>query len=182
MVLSMVLYMVLSDTLADRSMARRQQVRWKGCFTFTYLWLATSWFVSGGCACYLSFRFVLGKERGNSSEKVAKARRKTACIRADTEKMPQKMTATCHTRPQASHHKYKAAGINERQQEHKEPGAKILMNIEARTAGWRSTLSNGAGWISSLSNGAHWRKPNKRRRGRVQKPLFNNHSITAKES
>ena len=136
----------------------------------------------GGCACYLSFRFVLGKERGNSSEKVAKARRKTACIRADTEKMPQKMTATCHTRPQASLHKYKAAGINERQQEHKEPGAKILMNIEARTAGWRSSLSNGAGWISSLSNGAHWRKPNKRRRGRVPKPLFNNHSITAKES
>ena len=41
MVLSMVLYMVLSDTLADRCMARRQQVRWKGCFTFTYLWLAT---------------------------------------------------------------------------------------------------------------------------------------------
>ena len=78
----------------------------------------------GGCACYLSFRFVFGKERGNSSEKVAKARRKTACIRADTEKMPQKMTATCHTRPQASLHKYKAAGINERQQEHKEPGAK----------------------------------------------------------
>ena len=64
----------------------------------------------GGCACYLSFRFVLGKERGNSSEKVAKARRKTECIRADTEKMPQKMAATCHTRPQASHHKYKAAG------------------------------------------------------------------------
>ena len=63
------------------------------------------------------------------------------------------MTATCHTRPQASLHKYKAAGINERQQEHTEPGAKILMNIVARTAGWRS----------SLSNGAHWRKPNKRR-------------------
>ena len=41
---------------------------------------------------------------------------------------------------------------------------KILMNIVARTAGWRSSLSNGA-WISSLSNGAHWRKPNKRRRG-----------------
>ena len=54
--LLMVLYMVLSDTLADRSMARRQQVRWKGCFTFTSLWLATSWFVSGGCACYLSIR------------------------------------------------------------------------------------------------------------------------------
>ena len=93
-----------------------------------------------------------------------------------------KNATACHTRPQASLHKYKAAGINERQQEHKEPGAKILMNIEARTAGWRSSLSNGAGWISSLSNGAHWRKPNKRRRGRVPKPLFNNHSITAKES
>jgi len=135
----------------------------------------------GGCACYFSFRFVFGKERGNS-RKVAKAQRKTACVRADTEKMPQKITATCHTRLQASLHKYKAAGINERQQEHKGPGAKLLMNIAARTAGWRSSLSNGAGWISTLSNGAHWRKPNKRRRGRVQKPLFNNHSITAEES
>ena len=114
---------------------------------------------------HVIFPFVCIWERTGKLEKVAKVRRKTACIRADTEKMPQKMTATCHTRPQASHHKYKAAGINERQQEHKEPGAKILMNIEARTAGWRSSLSNGAGWISSLSNGAHWRKPNKRRRG-----------------
>ena len=132
--------------------------------------------------CMLSFLSFCIWQRTGKLKKVAKARRKTACIRADTEKMPQKMTATCHTRPQASHHKYKAAGINERQQEHKEPGAKILMNIEARTAGWRSSLSNGAGWISSLSNGAHGRKPNKRRRGRVPKPLFNNHSITAKES
>jgi hypothetical protein len=33
--------------------------------------------------------------------------------------MPQKMTATCHTRPQASLHKCKAAGINEGKQEHK---------------------------------------------------------------
>ena len=80
-------------------------------------------------------------------------------------KMPQKMTATCHTRPQARLHKHKTANINERQQEHKEPGAKILMNIVARTAGWRSSLSNGAGWISLLSNGARWRMPNKRRRG-----------------
>ena len=117
----------------------------------------------GGSACYLSFRFFW--ERTGKLKKVAKARRKTACIRADTEKMPQKMTATCHTRPQARLHEHKTANINERQQEHKEPGAKILMNIVARTAGWRSSLSNGAGWISSLSNGAHWRKPNKRRRG-----------------
>ena len=34
------------------------------------------------------------------------------------------MTATCHTRPQARLHKHKTANINERQQEHKEPGAK----------------------------------------------------------
>ena len=56
----------------------------------------------------LSFlSFVFGKERGNSSEKVAKARRKTACIRADTEKMLQPATharklAFTSTRQQAS--------------------------------------------------------------------------------
>jgi hypothetical protein len=109
----------------------------------------------------LSFLSFCIWQRTGKLKKVAKARRKTACIRADTEKMPQKMTATCHTRPQARLHKHKTANINERQQEHKEPGAKILMDIVARTAGWRSSLSNGAGWISSLSNGAHWRKPNK---------------------
>ena len=48
------------------------------------------------------------------------------------------------------------------------------MNIEAATAGWRSSLSkgagwrsslsSGAGWISPLSNGAHCIKPNIRRR------------------
>ena len=87
--------MVLSDTLADRCMARRQQVRWKGCFTFTYLWLATSWFVSGGCACYLSFRFfVSGRER----ESQARRRRrcgKTSSIQADKQRMPLKMKAAC---------------------------------------------------------------------------------------
>ena len=36
--LLMVLYMVLSDILADRYRARRQQVRWKGCFTLTYFY------------------------------------------------------------------------------------------------------------------------------------------------
>ena len=71
MVLSMVLYMVLSDTLADRCMARRQQARWKGCFTLTYLWLATSWFVSGGCACYLSFRFLSLGGSGNLKQEGA---------------------------------------------------------------------------------------------------------------
>ena len=129
-----------------------------------WLWLAPSWFVSA-VAVHVIFPFVCIWERTGELKKVAKARRKTACIRADTGKMPQKMTATCHTRPQARLHKNKTANISERQQEHKEPGAKILMNIVARTAGWRSSLSNGAGWISSLSNGAHWRMPNKRRRG-----------------
>ena len=70
--LLMVLYMVLSDTLADRSMARRQQVRLKGCFTFTYFWLATSWFVSGGCACYLSFRFLSLVGSGNLKQEGVK--------------------------------------------------------------------------------------------------------------
>ena len=139
----------------------------------------------GGCACYLSFRFVFGKKRGNSSEKVAKARRKTACIRADKGKMPQKMTATCHTRPQARLHKHKTANINERQQEHKEPGAKRLTHIVARTAGWRSSLSNGAGWYRHWVI-EQWRSleeaKTKEGEGRVQKPLFNNHSITAEES
>ena len=108
----------------------------------------------GGCACYLSFRLYLGKngetrEGGEGAEKDSmhtSRHRKNAT--EDDSNLP-------HT----------PANINERQQEYKEPGAKILMNIVARTAGWRSSLSNGAGWISSLSNGAHWRKPNKRRRG-----------------
>ena len=34
----MVLYMVLSDILDDRCVARRTQVRRKGCFTFTYFY------------------------------------------------------------------------------------------------------------------------------------------------
>ena len=148
----MVLYMVLSDILAERRMARRTQVRCKGCFTFTGASLADSGLLQVGLflwwLCMLSFLSFCIWQRTGKLKKVAKARRKTACIRADTEKMPQKMTATCHTRPQARLHKHKTANINERQQEHKEPGAKILMNIVARTAGWRSSLSNGAGWIS----------------------------------
>lgn len=117
----------------------------------------------------LSFLSFCIWQRTGKLKKVAKARRKTACIRADTEKMPQKMTATCHTRPQARLHKHKTANINERQQEHKEPGAKILMNIVARTAGWRSTLSNGA----------RQRKPTKTKQ--MQRPFFNKLRIKAKE-
>ena len=95
MVLSMVLYMVLSDTLADRCMARRQQARWKGCFTFTYLWLATSWFVSGGCACYLSFRFLSLGGSGNLKQEGAEGAGKTSSIQADKQRMPLKMKAAC---------------------------------------------------------------------------------------
>ena len=62
MVLSMVLYMVLSDTLADRCMARRQQVRWKGCFTLTYFYWDFSGLLQVGLflvAVHVIFPFVL---------------------------------------------------------------------------------------------------------------------------
>ena len=97
--LLMVLYMVLSDTLADRSMARRQQVCWKGCFTFKLLlgllWLATSWFVSGGCACYLSIRCSYLGKSGESQARRWQRRGKTSSIKAERERMPLKMKATC---------------------------------------------------------------------------------------
>ena len=57
--LMMVLYMVLSDILAERRMARRTQVRWKGCFTFTGASLADSGLLQVGLflwwLCMLSF-------------------------------------------------------------------------------------------------------------------------------
>ena len=59
--LLMVLYMVLSDTLADRSMARRQQVCWKGCFTFTYFYWDFSGLLQVGLflvAVHVIFPFV----------------------------------------------------------------------------------------------------------------------------
>ena len=36
---------------------------------------------------------------------------------------------------------------------------KKLIKIEATTAAWRSSLSQGAGWRSSLSSGAGWKSP-----------------------
>ena len=80
MVLSMVLYMVLSDTLADRCMARRQQVRWKGCFTFTYLYWDFSGLLQVGLflvAVHVIFPFVfcLWEGAGISSKKVPKVRK-----------------------------------------------------------------------------------------------------------
>ena len=59
--LLMVLYMVLSEILADRSMARRQQVRWKGCFTLTYFYWDFSGLLQVGLflvAVHVIFPFV----------------------------------------------------------------------------------------------------------------------------
>ena len=78
--LLMVLYMVLSDTLADRSMARRQQVRWKGCFTFTYFYWDFSGLLQVGLFLLavhviFPFAFCLGEGAGISSKKVPKVRK-----------------------------------------------------------------------------------------------------------
>ena len=66
-----VLYMVLSDILAERRMARRTQVRWKGCFTFTGAsladFLAPSWFVSV-VAVHVIFPFVLYLEKNGETQ------------------------------------------------------------------------------------------------------------------
>ena len=72
------------------------------------------------CACYLlSCSFCIWERAGKTQATGWRRHGKTADIRADKAEMPQKMTATCHTRPQASLHKCKAAGINEGKQEHK---------------------------------------------------------------
>ena len=67
--LMMVLYMVLSDILAERRMARRTQVRWKGCFTFIGASLADSGLRQNGLflwwLCMLSFlSFCIWQRRG----------------------------------------------------------------------------------------------------------------------
>ena len=73
--LMMVLYMVLSDILAERRMARRTQVRCKGCFIFAGASLADSgllqsWFVSV-VAVHVIFPFVfyLGKNGGTQARR-----------------------------------------------------------------------------------------------------------------
>ena len=65
------------------------------------LWLATSWFVSGGCACYLSIRCSYLGKSGESQARRWQRRGKTSSIKADRERMPLKMKATCHTCLQA---------------------------------------------------------------------------------
>ena len=70
MVLSIALYMVLSDT----------QVRWKGCFTFTYFYWDFSGLLQVGLflvAVHVIFPFVfcLWEGAGISSKKVPKVRK-----------------------------------------------------------------------------------------------------------
>ena len=96
--LLMVLYMVLYDTLADRSMARRQQVCWKGCFTFTYFYWDFSGLLQVGLflvAVHVIFPFFFCLWEGAriSSKKVPKVRKDF--IHADKQRMPLKMQATC---------------------------------------------------------------------------------------
>ena len=80
--------------------------------------------------------FVVGKERGISSNKVPKVRkdfihtgRQTKNATEDESNLQthacKQMKATCHTCLQASLHKHKAAGDNERQEENEESGQKI---------------------------------------------------------
>ena len=182
----MVLYMVLSDTLADRSMARRQQVCWKGCFTVTYFYWDFSGLLQVGLFLVavhviFPFFFCLWEGASISSKKVPKVRknfihtgRQTKNDTEDESNLQthacKQMKTTCHTCLQASLHKHKTAGNKERQQENEESGQKIPMNLVARTAGWRSTLSNGA----------HQRKPTKTKQ--MQRPFFNKLRIKAKEN
>ena len=110
------------------------------------LWLAASWFVSGGCACYLSFRlWYFGKSglsqarRSRRHRKTSSKQKKTECHRRGQQPTPHacKLNLT-NTRQQVN---------NERQQENQESGQKLPMKIVPRRAGWRSSL--------------HKRKPNK---------------------
>ena len=112
--LLMVLYMVLSDTLADRSMARRQQVCWKGCFTFTYFYWDFSGLLQVGLflvAVHVIFPFVFlfGKERGISSKKVTKARKDFIHISRQRKNATEDESNRPHML-QASLHKHRTAG------------------------------------------------------------------------
>ena len=100
------------------------------------LWLATSWFVSGGCACYLSIRCSYLGKSGESQARRWQRRGKTSSIKADKRKNAtedesnlqthacKQMKTTCHTCLQASLHKHKTAGNKEQQQENEESGQK----------------------------------------------------------
>ena len=112
---------------------------------YFYISLACYKLVCFWWLCMLSFLsfFVFGRERESQARRCRRCG-KTSSIQADKQRMPLKMKATCHTCLQASLHKHKTAGDNERQQENEDSGQKIPTNIVARTGGWRSTLSNDA--------------------------------------
>ena len=108
------------------------------------LWLATSWFVSGGCACYLSFRFLSLGGSGNLKQEGTEGAERLHPYRQTNKECHWRWKQPANTCLQASIHKHKTAGNNERQQENEDSGQKIPTNIVARTGGWRSTLSNDA--------------------------------------
>ena len=87
--LMMVLYMVLSDVLAERRMARRTQACWKGCSTLAGASLADSGLLQVGLfPVAVHVICPLGWYLGKSGETQARRRRrrgKTASIRADRE-------------------------------------------------------------------------------------------------
>ena len=102
--LMMVLYIVLSDILADTVVWQGDtQVRCKRCFIFAGasladLWLALQVGLFLWWLCMLSFLsfFVFGKERGNLKREGGEGAEKDSMHTSrHRERMPQKMTATC---------------------------------------------------------------------------------------
>ena len=91
---------------------------------FTYLWLATSWFVSGGCACYLSFRFLSLGGSGNLKQEGAEGAERLHPYRQTNKECHWRWKQPANTCLQASLHKHKTAGSNERQQENEDSGQK----------------------------------------------------------
>ena len=202
------LYMVLSDILAERCMPQTTQVRWKGCFTFTGASLADSGLLLYKLVCFwrwlcmllanidpapklehtstkwhahdvgtrsvvlhkitahrpettsgetrqettstqyvhvifFPFRFVFGKERGKLKRQGDEGTERQQTYEQTKQK--------CHRRwQQPATHARKLAFTSARQQASMRENrniktrSKILMNIVARTAGWRSSLINGA--------------------------------------
>ena len=114
-----VLYLVLSDILDDRCVARRTQVRWKGCFTFTYFYWDFPGLLQVGLFLVavhviFPFGFAFGKEQGISSKKVTKVQKDFI----HTGRQRKNATEDESNRPhmlQASLHKHRTAGKTKNQ-------------------------------------------------------------------